>query len=447
MKGRQPIYLLGLTTAFAGLIGFMSYGLIRTNFTQLLIGYVLMFALYILMIQHAKSEDISYRRVWLPILILVHFIPVLALPNLSDDYFRFVWDARLFAMGINPFDHKPISLISQLDPSMLRLSGQLNSMEYYSVYPPWNQAVFQLGVSIFPENIYGSVVVMKSLLAGSQLAGTYFVFLLARQLNLPRETALWYGLNPLVVLELSGNLHFESLMITMLLLCLLLIIRGNIVLAAFAFSGAVLSKLHPLMLLPFIVKYLGWRKGGTFTVSTAIFIFMASLPFTLPLDQSWNRLANIGESLSLYYQTFEFNAGIYNVFRWIGYHSYGYYNIDVVGKVMATFTLLALVYYWITMKADLYGMVLSWYLAYLAYILFSTTVHPWYILPLLPLALLLRMRMPIGWSGLIVLSYFAYSQLYWHENFYLLALEYTCIFVLLYFDLKSWRNQRAKIST
>ena len=251
----------------------------------------------------------------------------------------------------------------------------------------------------------------------------------------------------MVILELSGNLHFESLMITVLLLYLLLIIRGHIILAAFAFSGAVLSKLHPLMLLPFIVKFLGWRKGGAFSLATLLFILIASMPFLLPPDQILERFRNMGESLSLYYQTFEFNAGIYNVFRWAGFQVYGYYNIDVVGKVMAGFTLLALAWNWWAMKADLYGMVLSWYLAYLAYILFSTTVHPWYILPLLPLALLLRMRMPIGWSAVVVLSYFAYSQQHWHENFYLLALEYTCIFVLLFFDLKSWRDQRAKIST
>ncbi len=184
-----------------------------------------------------------------------------------------------------------------------------------------------------------------------------------------------------------------------------------------------------------------------FSLTTAFFVVAVSIPFFTPLDQVMPRLKNINESLSLYYETFEFNGGIYNIFKWIGYQSYGYNNIDVVGKVMAAFTLLALAYNWLTMRSDLKGLVASWYGAYLAYILFSTTVHPWYILPLLPLGLLLRFTMPTGWTLVIIVTYFAYSQPNWHENFYLLAIEYTCIFVLLYLDWKSWQIQRARIQS
>ena len=150
MQRGRPIYLAGLTVAFTGLIGFMSYGLARTNFTHLLIGYALMFILYLLMVRHAIIRTSSYRKTWAPILILFHVIPVFALPNLSDDYFRFVWDARLFSMGINPFDHLPSELVAGLDASMQQLYSQLNSPDYYSVYPPWNQAVYQMGVILSP---------------------------------------------------------------------------------------------------------------------------------------------------------------------------------------------------------------------------------------------------------------------------------------------------------
>lgn len=85
-------------------------------------------------------------------LILLGAIVRLALlftePNLSDDYFRYIWDGILVEYGVNPYLYLPSELISNPEFSHVPLSQELyngfNSQHYYSVYPPVNQFIFFL---------------------------------------------------------------------------------------------------------------------------------------------------------------------------------------------------------------------------------------------------------------------------------------------------------------
>ncbi|MEQ9229236.1 MAG: hypothetical protein RIF46_01035, partial [Cyclobacteriaceae bacterium] len=78
-----------------------------------------------------------------------------ATPSLSDDFYRFIWDGRLLAHGIHPFAELPGFY---LDPSLnipgidQSLFDNLNSKEYFTIYPPFAQLIFLISVLIFPKS-------------------------------------------------------------------------------------------------------------------------------------------------------------------------------------------------------------------------------------------------------------------------------------------------------
>ena len=256
------------------------------------------------------------------------------------------------------------------------------------------------------------------------------------QLNQSKNIVLLYALNPLVIIEFCGNLHFEGILITFLLLTVALLIQQKWTLSAFPFAGAILVKLHPLMLLPFIIKYLGWKKGVIFTLIAGTLSISLFTPFLLPFSQWQIHLHNIISSLKLYVETFEFNGGIYYIFRWIGQWHYGYNPIHIVGKLLFVLNIVGLVVLFIKQQKGPAALIKSIAMIYMLYVLLSTTVHPWYILSILPFSLLVKWKTPLMWTGIIIVSYFAYSTNDWQENFYLLIIEYTFVFLFLFYECK-----------
>ncbi|MEO0876545.1 MAG: hypothetical protein AAFY48_18235 [Bacteroidota bacterium] len=90
---------------------------------------------------------------------------------------------------------------------------------------------------------------------------------LLRYWSLPEERVLWYALNPLIIVEVVGNLHFEGAMIFFLLLGLWALLRWKgsdnkwwLAISAVAMAMAVSSKLLPLLFFPFLIRRLGWWR-------------------------------------------------------------------------------------------------------------------------------------------------------------------------------------------
>lgn len=429
-----------LAIVFLLILYYFNYYLDRTHFTLLISLYGLAFIIYLSLLHKRFFEQRDHFKDMIVLAIFARFILLFSVPNLSDDYYRFLWDGWLINNGFNPFDFRPSDFMNDktfaIAPLQL-LFDKMNSPDYFSVYPPINQYIFSLTTFLFPNSISGAVMIIKLFLFGFELLAIFSLYKITQQLHWSKHTVLWYALNPLVIIEFCGNLHFEGIMIGFLLFSIYLLTINRHLLSALVFSGAILTKLHPLMLLPFFLKYLGGKRSIPFVSIVGIICVLASAPLLLPFHSSLSRLYNITNSLELYYQTFEFNGGFYYLLRAIGYHIYGYNAIQLIGKILLLLNIIGLFILFIKQKRTIKSLILSIALAYFIYNLLATTVHPWYILSILPFALLVNFKTPIVWTAVIILSYFAYSTIDWHENFYFIILEYTLIFAVLLYELQT----------
>jgi hypothetical protein len=352
-----------------------------------------------------------------------------AMPALSDDFYRFVWDGRLLANGINPYTILPANFINSIDYQNSieynLIFSKLNSPNYYTVYPPLNQLIFAASATLSKGSLFGNVIALRIFIL---LAEISLLFMLIQ--NKYSDKFNLYSFNPLIIIELNGNLHFEGVVMCFLVLALSMGVkdRKSLVFSSFLFACAVCIKMLPLIFIPLIIKQLGWKKGIFYTSMVGVFTVLFFLPF---LDQML--IEKLFSSINLYFQKFEFNASIYYLIRAVGFKIFGYNIIGMAGKIMAFLTFSGVLF--ISWKSkNLFVGSLAILTLYFA---MATTVHPWYVTNLLVIAVFTSFRYPIVWSYTIFLSYATYQTNLYQENLWLVTLEYLLVLGMMIYELRN----------
>jgi len=173
-------------------------------------------------------------------------------PYLSDDIYRYVWDGRVQAAGINPYRYIPAA------PELAQLRDEtiypkINRKDWaHTIYPPVAQIVFFL-----TTRISESVTWMKATMLLFELVTFWAVVQLLTLLNRPRQLLLMYAWHPLVIWEFAGSGHVDAISIAFIALALLAWQRKSDLGAGFTLACATLVKLFPVVLAPAVLKR--WR--------------------------------------------------------------------------------------------------------------------------------------------------------------------------------------------
>ncbi|WP_369047994.1 mannosyltransferase [Tenacibaculum sp. UWU-22] len=381
--------------------------------------------------------------------ILFRLIFFLAIPNLSQDFYRFIWDGRLILEGLNPYislpkiiiqqNHYPINQALQLYQGMGEFNGS-----HYTNYPPLNQFCFFIAAIFANKSILGSVIVMRTIIIFADIGIFYFGVKLLKQLKLSTSNIFLYALNPFVIIELTGNLHFESVMLFFLIFALYKLQQQKWIWAAILFACSIAIKLIPLLFLPLFYQWFikmphtnQLKKKGFFKllVFYALIILICVLlfsPFYSP-----KVIPNYLNSVGLWFRNFEFNASFYYIARKIGYAFTGYNQIAIIGKIIFIVTVLLVLAISVFRKnIPLKNLITAMLFTLSFYYFISTTIHPWYLASLLVLAIFTNYRFPFLWSMVVVLSYQAYANIPWKENLWLVGIEYGIVYVFLLYELK-----------
>lgn len=396
------------------------------------IAYFSSFFSYFWLVKFSKD---SKELIW--VALLVHLVPLFGLPSLSDDVYRFIWDGLLIEAGIDPFAHVPEYYIEQnisVNGLTQTLFNKLNSPQYFTIYPPLNQLIFWLSAKFGMGSVLLSTNIIRVLVLIALFGALKYLKQIFIHHNLSPKLAYWFILNPLVIIELTGNVHFEAFVIFFLLLGIYHLHVQKRLIGGLAFGGAIAAKLLPLLFLPAIL-FNQKIKTGSFVVGVAMIAAIASFAPMLSIEL----FQNIQQSLGLYFQSFEFNASIYFLLREVGYYFTGYNIIGSLGPALSITTFLLI------MALAMIGTKRKWKLektmlfSLTTYLLLATTVHPWYILTLIPLGLISGYFFPIYWSFTIFVSYFGYKTEGFELSSNWIVFEYGSL--LIFFLIESYLRQ------
>ncbi|NJY62162.1 polyprenol phosphomannose-dependent alpha 1,6 mannosyltransferase MptB [Salinimicrobium sp. CDJ15-81-2] len=411
-----------------------AYDLERTDFFKLLTLYGGLFFLSWKFFQMQRTN----LKILFAAALVFRLLFLFATPNLSQDFFRFIWDGRLLLEGINPYLMTPDQFFSSGSLPIAGARELFEGMGNLSAgnptnYPPLNQVFFALAALLGGKSILGSVIWLRIFIIAADIGILYFGRKLLKQLNLPESNIFLYLLNPLIIIELTGNLHFEGVMLFFMVAGLYLLQRQKWLFSALLFSCSIAVKLITLMFLPLLIRRLGWKKAFGYFAVTGTLVLLFFLPFL-----SGSFAENFFSSINLWFQKFEFNASIYYLIRWIGFQAEGYNIIGYAGPALAGLIFISvLILATLKRNSEIKGLLINMMFAIVIYLLLATTVHPWYLATPLLLSVFTRYKFVQVWSPMVVVSYFAYSQLNYEENLWVIAIEYLIVLGVLAYEIFS----------
>jgi hypothetical protein len=193
---------------------------------------------------------------------------ILFAPPHSTDVFRYIWDGRVQADGINPYRYIPA------DPALAHLRDReiysnVNRRDYApTIYPPAAQAIY-----FMVTRLSESVTMMKAAMLAFEAAAVWALVQLLAARGLPAILASLYLLHPLAVWEIAGSGHIDIAAVALILLALLAAEKGKRFASGAALAAGALIKYFPLALTPALYKRWDWRMPAAFA-ATALALYL-----------------------------------------------------------------------------------------------------------------------------------------------------------------------------
>ena len=446
-----------------------AYHLERTDYLKLVSIYAILFVLFYKLIQLNK-ENVNFLTA---VAFLSRALFILAIPNLSQDFYRFIWDGRMLLEGYNPYLYTPESFISNgkypiAQAQELYIGMRELNASHFTNYTPINQLCFSIAALFAGKSIIGSAFVLRLLIIAADFGTLYFGKKLLQKLKLPIYNIFWFILNPFIIIELTGNLHFESVMIFFLVWSLYLLHSQKWKWAAVVFALSIATKLVPLMFLPLFYWWFVKNRNTNIAVYSKQFVekdvdaiskktlrnnriiemirlikfYSIVLITTLLLFApffSIQFIDNYSKTVGLWFGNFEFNASIYYLLRNIGYLFRGYNEIAIIGKAIPiiVFVFVLCITFFRKNKTTT-QLITAMLIALTFYYFTATTVHPWYIATVLILSVFTKYKFPLVWSCVMIVSYLAYININKadkSENLWIIAFEYVIIYSVFIWEV------------
>jgi hypothetical protein len=366
---KKTLSLISIIVFLIGAYMFTRPADIGSNLTIFYTGFIIASIGYLGIIDYG----IPFGRKWfLVILFTVIIIPRIFAINMipSDDVARYVWEGRMLMEGYNPYDVAPDD--PRLENYRDDIYDQINHKDMPAIYPSLALYVFAM-LSKSGMGIEGFRLVVILI----EFITILLMMLWLRIERIPRIKIVIYALNPIVIIGIAGRGHFEPIQVLLIIAGLVLYSRGRFGWGILAIILAGLTKYLAFFALPFFIN----RKTIRYLPPTLL-IIAVSYAGIFMLEGSAS-LGNMGVFLG----QFEFYSLTFAPLRFL-FGTAGAHTITGLALIFAMFSL------WLTRTKPIYAVTPFLLLVTLT----STTIHYWYIIPLLALNIVWRNR------ALIILS-------------------------------------------
>ncbi len=365
-----------------------------------------------------KANFVSRKQVWVGgILLRAGLFPLT--PMLSEDIYRYIWDGWVQWNGMNPFSHAPAD--SALALFRTEWSFLINNADVPTIYPAGAQLIFFILAWLGP-----TVAIFKTAWLIADLITAYIIHRLSRGSG--SRALLLYLWSPLLLMEVAWSGHFDPIGIAPMMGAVWVSgVISHPVLAALRVGSllglSISVKFAPLAVIPVV-----FRRYGVLAVAGCLAIpILLYIPFS-------SVGAALFDGLRTYVDLWQFNAGGYLLLeQMVGHRD--------ISKWLGTMAVVVVVG-WAAVKKWPLARALFWSIG--TALIVSPTVHPWYLLWVLPLACLSESRGWILMTGTVFLSY-AGRDVYlasgvWPQPLWLTAIIHVPPLALLAYD--GWRGSR-----
>ena len=188
---------------------------------------------------HLAERAPADRALWLifGLGIALRIYVLLFDPFLSSDIYRYVWDGRVQAAGINPYRYVPAdaALAFLRDGTIFPHINRVDTA--VTIYPPVAQFFF-----LIVTRISESVTMMRLALLGCEGVTVTMIILLLRRMNRPMTRVVAYLWHPLPLWEIASSGHVDALMVALMMLGLFIALTGHAIRGAVFIAMSVLVK-------------------------------------------------------------------------------------------------------------------------------------------------------------------------------------------------------------
>lgn len=268
-------------------IGYFNRPLSTTFYLVIL---VWIFALYLLMLILVQKQRVARREVWF-ILMVVSIIAMFSYNAFSYDLFNYIFDAKIFTFyNQNPYLHKALDFPT--DPMLGFMHWTQRTFPYGPVWLLVTIPFSYLGLQYFLPTL----VLFKFLMFSGYIGTVYFIGRILRKIAPSSElfSVVFFGLNPLVIIESLVSAHNDIIMMFFMILSLYLLIEKKYFFALLFFIASVGIKFATVFVLPVLIvivfmhakkKNVHW--GALFSIACASMIVPVILASLRTNFQPW----------------------------------------------------------------------------------------------------------------------------------------------------------------
>ncbi len=337
-------------------------------------------------------------------------------PLWEDDFFRYLWDGYRFYETGTPYGIAPATFFgdSSIPARFYGLLAQVNYPDVPTIYGPTLQYTFLLSHMFAPAQI-GVLQVFYALIDMAMI-------LLLLRLTRVRWVLL-YAWSPLVIKEIAFTAHPDGFAAMLMMLALYCRQQQWLVAAVSMLAFSVGAKVFALLMVPFILL----RLSFCYWILFVLVLFALYAPFL------WQGASDMG-GLLVFARDWQFNSSAYALLRLylepltvkmiLGIGFLGVYAALLWQHVKAV--------NWTMPRGDIiFGV----------FLLVAPVVNAWYLLWLLPFAVLFPRLWSWTFSVMVLLSYCVGINLNSTEvaafemPLWILILEYSTVFAAVIIDV------------